>query len=410
MQIQAIQGLLLFFIIMSFILGLLGIRQSRLFLFPLLLILITLPVWDGSIYMLRTLTAVASSLLLKVTGFSHLREGFLLVLPSGTFEVADGCSGLRYQLAGISIALLFVYMTGMRFYQALVFIILTALMVLFANILRVYIVVVAGEMTRMQSDLVNDHQWLGWLVFAVVITLFLWFSGKFFRIEEPGEEKEDKNLEAAKINTKGLGVLVIAIMMSLTGPVLAKYYSLEKYRGEKVNLVFPSSIGDWKKIDVPVTSNWRPRYTQSNGVGHAHFQNQQGQIIEVFIYQYIYQEQGREAITTMNRDFSDASWNLRKVTNIHHDSKEGSVQALTVKTPFYNKIIYKWYYTNRKRLASQYKAKIENLISRLKGNPQISVILVSPVGRYSDLTANAMLSGFYRSANSPLVNLVEGEK
>jgi EpsI family protein len=134
-----------------------------------------LPVWASINGVLQSLTVTVVSWALARTGVTAFVDGNLVQLPSGSFEIAEACSGLRYAVIGITLAYLFAF-GFLRDAKARILLIAgAAISMLVGNWLRVYIVIYAGYVTDMQHYLVTvEHIRFGWLMFALsMLPVFL---------------------------------------------------------------------------------------------------------------------------------------------------------------------------------------------------------------------------------------------
>jgi len=112
-------------------------------------------------------------------GIPIMKTGFLLTLPNGTFEVAEGCGGLRYLLAALYIGSLLTYIGNYSTKRRIALIITFASLALVANVIRVVTVVIAGYLTDMQHHLVHHHVNLGWVIFLLFIFPLIYFSSRY---------------------------------------------------------------------------------------------------------------------------------------------------------------------------------------------------------------------------------------
>jgi exosortase A len=95
-------------------LAVLGWRMARVIAFPLLFLLLAVPVGDSLIEPLMTVTANFTVAALRLSGIPVLHEGNNFILPSGGWSVVEACSGLRYLIASLTAGVLYAYMTYTR--------------------------------------------------------------------------------------------------------------------------------------------------------------------------------------------------------------------------------------------------------------------------------------------------------
>ena len=78
------------------VLTLLGFRWFRAMVFPLLLLAFAIPVWSPIVPTLVRWTAKFAELSIRASGVPMYREGAYFVIPSGTWSIADTCSGVAF--------------------------------------------------------------------------------------------------------------------------------------------------------------------------------------------------------------------------------------------------------------------------------------------------------------------------
>lgn len=394
---------------------LLGIKQSRPFFFPFLLLLMTIPVWTVALGTLRLITTVSTAFLLDISGISSARDGYLILISAGTFEVEDACGGLNYQLAGVPIALLYAYMARMSIRTSIFYVISAIIVILLGNIVRVYTVVVIGEYSDMKSPLMNDHLWLGWVVFAIFISIFIWASSKFIPIPESSDEDKSDGSEnrVANISTKQFWLVLMVIAINISAPLLQNAFSLENVREKRFKLDLPVIVGQWVKDDSIQwhTNEWHPVYQKSNANSFALYKSN-GTRLRLDVYYYVFQEQGREAVNVLNRVYDDKTWfaiaGSKRNTDIEIAGSDISVKEVLVRAKDgRRKMVWTWYYTNKKNIANKKRAKFENLLSILKGKPSITVYILSTELKQDEKTTRDILSGYLKSGLTALNQIVE---
>jgi EpsI family protein len=122
----------------------LGWRHTRLLLFPLLFILLSLPtpgrVYNPLMNRLQQFTTTAAYHVLPVLGVPVERpdlNSFELKLQSGDLGVVEACSGVRSVMALTAIAVLVAYLRGFGVFRGMLLVILTGGVIAVTNAVRV---------------------------------------------------------------------------------------------------------------------------------------------------------------------------------------------------------------------------------------------------------------------------------
>ena len=87
-----------------------GWRAARPWAFPLLFLLLAVPFGDFMLPQLMDWTADFTVLAVRWTGIPVYREGLHFVIPSGSWSVAEACSGIRYMVASVMAGCLYGYL------------------------------------------------------------------------------------------------------------------------------------------------------------------------------------------------------------------------------------------------------------------------------------------------------------
>lgn len=156
-------------------------------MYLLLALSFTLPIWNIFNGVLQKLAALFTYLLIKLSYIPIHREGLHLFLPNGTFIVADYCSGLRQQIIALTLITFFSYLNKIGIKRLVVLYAITVIVAFVINLIRIYIIVLAGYFTDMITSLVDDHSVLGWLLFGGGMTLYIFILNKYLnKLERAG--------------------------------------------------------------------------------------------------------------------------------------------------------------------------------------------------------------------------------
>lgn len=174
--IRFLSGISLIITISGITLYLFGWEFFNKIKFPILFLLLAVPVPFTDIVAspLQTVSAVTSSGLANLAGIPVQRTGFILNTPSGSFEVALECSGLKSIISLLTISIIYAFILEgslmMKFTVALSSIPLA----LFGNILRIVSVLIVSDRYGKEAALNYFHDFSSLLLFSVaLIGLFL---------------------------------------------------------------------------------------------------------------------------------------------------------------------------------------------------------------------------------------------
>lgn len=156
--------------------ALLGLPRTLTFAPYALLLSLSLPVWADLVPALVEIASVVVGTWVGWFGMTALIEGNSITLPYGRLIIADGCSGIRYFAISVLLAMMTSILNDYRWRGWLTTLMVAALLGLIANWVRITILVVVAYETNMQSEMLADHETMGWVVFGAFIIPALYFS------------------------------------------------------------------------------------------------------------------------------------------------------------------------------------------------------------------------------------------
>ncbi|HEX6803399.1 MAG TPA: exosortase/archaeosortase family protein [Terriglobales bacterium] len=162
-------GLIIFF---------LGLQFFRALLFPLVFLVLMIPipaiVFNQITFPLQILASKLSAWLLPVLGVPVLREGNIIVLPAMPLEVADACSGIRSLMTLTTLTIMYGYLLEPRVVVRVLLALAAIPIAVIANGFRIVgtgLLVQYWDPDKAQGFF---HEFSGWLIFVVSL-LMLFF-------------------------------------------------------------------------------------------------------------------------------------------------------------------------------------------------------------------------------------------
>jgi len=144
-------------------------------LFPTAVLIFIFPFWGILTPILQNMSVTAVTFIMGFTGVPTYVQAQFVTIPAGIFEIADGCSGLRYLIVSLAISSLFIFLYIKDAKRALMFFIVAILGALLTNWIRITALILIGQYTNMQSSLMDDHNTFGWYLYIpFMILLFRW--------------------------------------------------------------------------------------------------------------------------------------------------------------------------------------------------------------------------------------------
>ena len=180
-------------ILLAGIIGFLfGKNVLKVFIFPLFMLLLAIPlpaiVVNGLTLPLKALVSSLASEMLRAMGVSILQEGNILQMPQITLEVVNACSGIRSVFSLFVLALLFSSdMDG--YIQKAFLLILTIPLAIFTNALRITATGMLAIHWNPKMALGFYHGFSGWVIFVLSLMMLLLLKWVITSLASRGNRK-----------------------------------------------------------------------------------------------------------------------------------------------------------------------------------------------------------------------------
>ncbi|WP_284244074.1 exosortase [Thalassotalea insulae] len=185
-------------------------------LFPALFLIFIIPVWGILTTPLQELSTSAVTFMMKYSGIPIFVEGNTITIPEGIFEIAGGCSGLRYLIVSLAVSSLFIFMYVENIKSATSFLLLAIVGALVTNWIRITALILIGHFSNMESELMTDHNTFGWYLYIPFMILLFAFGQKYCIGNTTTKQVEDKPVP---VNNKSL---ISVFLLLLVGSSLSQ--------------------------------------------------------------------------------------------------------------------------------------------------------------------------------------------
>jgi exosortase len=184
---QLLSGIALFLSLPGLALLFLGTERTKAILFPLSILLLTLPiplVFTESIHLaLRHIATKSVAWLLNLLGVPVFSTGTLLEVEGGSLMVADACSGFATLYAAITIAILTAYFCNSP-RRRILLLLIAAPLAIAVNILRVLLLTLLVNWFGLDVLATAAHEISGLLTFVIALPV-IFFLGQNHVIKAP---------------------------------------------------------------------------------------------------------------------------------------------------------------------------------------------------------------------------------
>ncbi|NNF48780.1 MAG: EpsI family protein [Woeseiaceae bacterium] len=387
------QTLVLPFALLAAFIAILGVPAGRKLAPGVLYAIFALPAWQVLKPVLRDITVVAVEGMLKLGGVPAVIEGSLVHIASGTFKIANGCSGLNFFVVGFAISALYGYLFYKSWQKRAVLLAVGIGLAVLGNWIRVATIITIGEATEMQSGLIEDHQNFGWLLFAGLQVPFFAIAMWLGR-NEPHESGSPADGWAGARLPRGWPVAAaVALAVLAAGPIWAMTVANRYPVDAAASPVLPADIAGW---NGPARSRvaWQPDYEGVSGQSMARYDSPEG-AIWMYGNVYLSQDQGRELVYIHNRIGGDAP--VRGTDTSSWPRAGGgvaTVRLVDIEEGFRSRRIAYWYQIDGRRYVSDTRAKIAQALATLAGKPEAGVVAVSALCDVDCEAADARIVDF----------------
>lgn len=269
------------------VLAVLGGPVLRAAIFPLAFLVFMVPFGKDLVPTLMRITADMLVFFLKLSGIPVLREGMLLHIPAGTYEVARACSGIKYLTTAAVLGTLYAYVMYASWRKRIIAVVVALAVAVLANGLRAYMLVLIGHVSDMRFDHDGWHVVLGQVLFALVM-LGMFVLGHRFRDPDSAFQSLAARAAAAPGSPKPLRVWIVAlvstVLLLMAGRAAHPELVQVAESSPPPTLALPRATGDWTGPMHSVPA-WQPRYSKALSVARGTY-GRDPVTVDVFVAAY----------------------------------------------------------------------------------------------------------------------------
>ncbi|MGH8671018.1 MAG: exosortase A, partial [Burkholderiales bacterium] len=330
---------------------------------------------------------------LQLTGLPVYREALYFYIPSGSWRIVEGCSGLRYLIASVALGCLYAYLTFHSIKRRLLFIAASIIVPVIANGLRAYMIVMIAHLSGMKLALGVDHYIYGWVFFGVVMLLLFWVGSFWREDDKPGTDATNE-VGAVKNNTKGLGLSAVLAVIGVTAvwPAYAAYLEHNVSDVADIALRIPAAAGGWQLHPKPV-SDWEPRYLGTDThLMQTYTKN--GHVVSLYLGYYRHQRQGAELINSQNimiRQKHPVWGNIGEIKR-KLDEVPFAVRQTRLRSPDVRLLVWDWFWIAGQYTIDPRYAKLLEARQKLLQRPDddAAIIISAPYDEKPELAAEVI--------------------
>ncbi|MDH5425414.1 MAG: EpsI family protein [Gammaproteobacteria bacterium] len=348
-----------------------GFKASKPIIAPLLLLMLAVPAWSLLIPTLQTLAVTVNEFSLNLVGIPTFIQGTQVTIPGGTFVIEGGCSGIRYLVVTIALCSYFSLVNFTRYSSSILFLVLSLLFPILLNWIRIYIIILIGHYSNMQSPLVSDHDTFGWILYGVSLIPLFYIGQKITKHEKPSPALTPST--AKKTTIQKQNIFIILTLALLATAAASNHYINNKKLTALTTLTTPKAASPWLG---PIHFNkWHPNYKGASLENNVIYVGS-GDVSDIALHIYYYgkQTQDNELINELNTITDNHHLKSTRVILIDDFKIIESIISTKEKN---DRIVWHWYHVNNKNTTSRGAAKLLYLQELIKGSTSSSLISLS---------------------------------
>jgi exosortase A len=384
----------------------LGTAVARALLFPLAFLFFAVPMGESLVPLLQDFTAFFSVTALQLSGIPVFWEGRIIAVPSGTWHVAEACSGIRYLIAAVSLGCLYAALVYQRWAHRFGFVLASVVVPIVANGIRVYGIILFAHLTENQLAADIDHLLYGWLFFGLVIGLLFWV-GFLWREPDGGRQStvslspahQTQSRPAYSVHafalTAASGVALLVLM-----PLAAQALWKRAESPISIQAVGPRIQNPWRVLPDG-ESNWKPRFIGAAAeVMQSYTDGTRS--VQLYVAYYANQRRGVELINSANALVSETESIVvgEGPASAIVDGRLLQVRETLARSAHGTRLVWSWYWVASDFTSSPYYGKFLQAKARLLGGPPGAAVIALGTNDEDRVRGSHTLQAFLHHTSS----------
>lgn len=354
----------------------LGKAVARGLAFPIFYALFMIPAGEEIVPLMHTVTAAMCMALLDLAGVPAHIEGIFITIPTGYFEVAEACSGVKFLIAMMAYGALVANVCFASWTRRILFMVAAAAIPILANGVRAWGTIYIAHLTNTDFAAGFDHVVYGWFFFAIVIALLMAVGWRFFDrgVNDPWFDPERLQPQrVAGASAKVIRVAAAAAALAALPLVWSAAVASAGARPVPADIALPEVPG-WQRVKGDTGRPWQPNFAGADVIRMGRYRNSAGQQVDLAIATFARQEEGREVVAFGQGAVGpESAWAWTASGANPPGGRSDRIASFgTVRE------VISFYRVGDVLTGSDFAVKLETMKTRLLGGPQRAVaVLVS---------------------------------
>jgi len=380
-----------------------GTAVTRQLIFPLGVLFFAVPFGSELLPVLQQFTASFAAAALQFSGVPQVLENHMISVPSGSWQVAEACSGLGFLTASILIGVLLAGAVFRTWKRRIAYVALSVVVPIVANGIRAYGIIMLSYWSDNRIAAGIDHMVYGTALFTLISVGLIAFGIWWREIEAPhtiftGDLEKpavsERPVPLARVVVAAMaGVLILGTAPIAAGRLWARPSSdsILQVSVDPEWQLSPSCDWGWTPVLGPLAAETMKCYLGPDAAAAqvyvGNYAGAQGSVVVVNYYNAV-----RDAARWMV--VSD-----QKRETLLEDRRIW-VRQLTLQSPSESRLVWLWYAIGDQITSRPLKVKMLEAKYRMLGRPQPAAVVAMSVSYQSDaIEAQATLEKFLSSTS-----------
>jgi exosortase A len=374
----------LVFMLQGAVIACLGKAATRGLAFPIFYALFLIPAGEELVPAMQAVTAEMAMFLLGLTGVPAHLEGVFITTPTGYFEVAEACAGVKFLIAMVAFGALVANLCFRSWRRRLAFLAVSVVVPVLANGVRAWGTIYVAHRSGIEFAAGFDHVVYGGIFFGLVIALVLAAGWRFFDRAAADPWFDPAALPAnrpAPLAAVAAAVLALAAL----APGWTAAVSAAATVATSADFALPEPPG-WRRIEAQ--GGWQPAFAGADLARIARYRDSRGREVDLAVFVYARQSEGRELVGYGQGSAPGWAW-------IGAAPAPPAGRAERVASHGVVREVVTFYRVNEVLTGSALGVKLETMKVRLLGGPQRAVaVLVSAPAPAAGASARPAIDDF----------------
>lgn len=367
-QVNLFQHISVVMLIQGSVLLIFGHRIARVLVFPLGYLFFMVPFGDFAIAPLQDLTARYTTWLLRLTGIPVYMENWTLVIPGGSFLVAEACAGVRYLIACVALGVLISGLMFERWWKRAVFMALSVLVPIVANVLRAWGIVIIAHLSDFEMAVGVDHLIYGFFFLSAITLILILIAVKMRDVmidplvpDATPESDRQPALRTFLIALAGLGLMTV---VRAYGDVASAPVS-----APDALIAAPEARNGWTLLHESSGDDWRGRFRNADRENGFVYEKGEWRI-SYYVAYYAGEHKGKELISHLNSLALPGERSILRRVRLQASPDGTALPPPALLMTGHERrqfIVWYWYMVNSETSSDPNRMKLEGLLSKLAG-------------------------------------------